>query len=75
MPHLAQQLTPDNEGLCFGRAVVLSSSFDVCLLGMTSGSYQSSCLLHHTENGYVVDESVVAALPALVALKHVAASA
>ena len=28
MPHLAQQLTPDNEGLCFGGAVVLSSSFD-----------------------------------------------
>ena len=27
--HLAQQLTPDvDEGLCFGRVVVLSSSFD-----------------------------------------------
>ena len=28
MPHLAQQLTPDDEGLYFGGAVVLSSSFD-----------------------------------------------
>ena len=28
MPHLTQQLTLDAESLCFGEAIVLSSSFD-----------------------------------------------
>ena len=38
IPHLAQQLTPDVEGLCFGGAVVLSSSFDNFLK-----SFQANC--------------------------------
>ena len=38
MPHLAQQLTPDEEGLCFRGAVVLSSSFDNFLK-----SFQANC--------------------------------
>ena len=37
-PHLAQQLTPDEEGLCFGGAAVLSSSFDNFLK-----SFQAHC--------------------------------
>ena len=38
IPHLTQQLTPDVEGLCFGGAVVLSSSFDIFLK-----SFQANC--------------------------------
>ena len=38
MPHLAQQLTPDVEGLCFGGVVALSSSFDTFLK-----TFQANC--------------------------------